>query len=65
MMSKQVDALERRIDREMAKVDSDGNYPCTLCGKRTPLETMGPLNDDTSAPLICESCEKVYTDDWE
>jgi hypothetical protein len=60
-----VDPIELRIEREMSKVDEAGTYPCVVCGKRTPLETMGPLDETPDSPLICEGCEPIFEDELE
>lgn len=51
-----IEQLESRIEREMNKVDAEGTYPCAQCGKRSPLETMGPVNGSPDSPLICGPC---------
>lgn len=45
--------MESRMDREMARVDADGTYPCLYCNRRYLLESMQPVSADPSAPLAC------------
>jgi hypothetical protein len=49
-----VELLERRINREIGKVDADGTYPCAHCGKRFPIEQMVCLSPMGDGPLVCD-----------
>jgi hypothetical protein len=48
-----VELMEARMDREIARVDAAGTYPCVYCGRRFDLETMHPISADPSAPGEC------------
>ena len=48
-----VEMMEARMDREIARVDSDGTYPCVYCGRRFDLDTMQQISADPSSPAEC------------
>ena len=58
-----IELMQDRIEREIDKVDADGNYPCAECGDKVPVDTltcMSPLGD---GPGICAVCTaKVFAD---
>lgn len=65
MIPDPLELLERRIEREMDKVDAEGTYPCARCKQRTPLETMGPVNGSPDSPLICGKCWDLEFGDYQ
>ena len=48
-----VEIMESQIERQIDLVDSDGNYPCVICGRKFKIETMSPADNSPSAPAEC------------
>ncbi len=48
-----IERMESRMERQMDLVDSNGTYPCCVCGRRYPCEDMHTISVDPSSPLIC------------
>ncbi len=54
-----IEIMEMQIDREEAKIDSVGNYPCARCDKRVPVEETHPWGASPSSPGVCGECLDV------
>ena len=51
-----IECMESQIERQIDLADSNGNYPCCYCRKKTPVEDLIAISPSPSAPGICPDC---------
>ncbi len=51
-----IERMESRIESQTDLVDSDGNYPCCYCGKKTPVENLITISPRPDASGMCLDC---------
>jgi len=51
-----IECMESQIERQIDLVDSNGNYPCYYCGKKTPVEDLIAISPSPYAPGMCLDC---------